>query len=193
MKNVVRVIGVINEEMVMRFIEETDEILDAYCEYLDQVDIVKEELIQPFPPITIEISSQGGCISCGCAILDRIEEMQMMGIKVDTFVRGSAYSMAFIIFLMGEERYAGQWATFMNHSSASRQEGYLEDMRNNIDFLQKMDDKFDELILEKTRMTKERLEKAKLKCDWIDYEEAIELGIINIFEEEDEQNEKESV
>ena len=191
MKNIIRIVGTINEEVETQFLKDTDEILDAYCEYLDQLDIIKKELAQPFPPITIEISSGGGSVSSGCSILDRIEEMQMMGIKVDTYARGSAYSMAFIIFLMGEERYCGKWTTFMNHSSASRQEGYLEDMKNNIDFLQKMDDKFDELILEKTRIPKERLEKARLKCDWIDYEEAIELGIINIFGEEEEGNDEE--
>lgn len=186
MKNVVRIMGTIDEEVAMRFVNETDEIIESYCEYLDQVELVKEDLVQPFPIITVEISSQGGSVAYGSVILDRIEELQMMGIQVDTFCRGVAYSMAFIIFLMGEKRYGGQWSTYMNHASAGHQEGYICDMRNNIDFMQKMDDKFDELILEKTKITKKRLDKARLTCDWIDFEEAIELNIINVFEEEKE-------
>lgn len=188
MKNVLRIMGTINEEVAMRFVEESDEIIEAYCEYLEQSEFVKEDLVQPFPTVTIEISSPGGSTAYGSVILDRIEELQMMGIQVDTFCRGMAYSMAFIIFLMGDKRYGGQWSTYMNHSSAGHQEGYVCDMKNNIDFMQRMDDKFDELILEKTLMTKERLETARLKCDWIDFEEAIELDIINVFDEE-EKNE----
>lgn len=187
MKNVIGLVGQIDEEMVTRFLGETDEILDAYCEYLEQKEMVKDEFIQPFPSITIEISSSGGDVHYGSAILDRIEEMQMMGIKIDTMARGLCYSMAFIVFLMGEERYAGRWTTFMNHASASNQMGYLEDIRNNIEFLQKMDEKFEGLILEKTKMSKERLINARLKCDWIDYSQAIELGIINIFDSEEKE------
>lgn len=185
MKTILNLVGCIEEEMVANFLKETDEILDEYCEYLDQLDMVKKEFVKPFPTITIEISSGGGDIHYGSAILDRIEEMQMMGIRVDTTARGLCYSMAFIIFLMGRERYAGRWTTFMNHASSSRQYGYLEDIRNNVEFLEQMDKMFDELILEKTKMTQERLNSARLKCDWIGYEEAIELGIINIFDEKE--------
>ena len=191
MKTIISLVGEINEEMTVYFLKETDDILEEYCEYLDQLEMIKPEFVKPFPRITIEISSAGGDVHYGSAILDRIEEMQMLGIKVDTTARGLCYSMAFIIYLMGEERYAGRWTTFMNHASSSRQVGYLEDIKNNVTFLEMMDDKFDELILEKTKMTRERLNQAKLKCDWIGYEEAIELGIINIFDDigKEEDNE----
>ena len=191
MKTIISLVGCIEEEVVGNFLKETDDILEEYCEYLDQLEILKPEFVKPFPRITIEISSPGGDVHYGSAILDRIDEMKMLGINVDTTARGLCYSMAFIIYLMGEERYAGRWTTFMNHASSSRQVGYLEDIKNNVTFLEMMDDKFDELILEKTKMTRERLNQAKLKCDWIGYEEAIELGIINIFDDigKEEDNE----
>ena len=81
----------------------------------------------------------------------------------------------------------------MNHASSSRQVGYLEDIKNNVTFLEMMDEKFDALILEKTKMTKERLNQAKLKCDWIDYSQAIELGIINIFDDMEDDKEDEEM
>ena len=56
-----------------------------------------------------------------------------------------------------------------------------------------MDEKFDALILARTKMTKERLNQAKLKCDWIGYEEAIELGIINIFDDMEDNEEDEEM
>lgn len=191
MKTIISLVGEINEEMTVYFLKETDDILEEYCEYLDQLEILKPEFVKPFPRITIEISSPGGDVHYGSAMLDRIDEMKMLGINVDTTARGLCYSMGFILFLTGEQRCAGRWTTFMNHASSSRQVGYLEDIKNNVAFLEMMDDKFDELILEKTKMTRERLNQAKLKCDWIGYEEAIELGIINIFDdmEKEEDNE----
>ena len=42
-------------------------------------------------------------------------------------------------------------------------------------------------------MTKERLNQAKLKCDWIDYSQAIELGIINIFDDMENNEEDEEI
>lgn len=191
MKTIISLVGEINEEMTVYFLKETDDILEEYCEYLDQLEILKPEFVKPFPRITIEISSPGGDVHYGSAMLDRIDEMKMLGINVDTTARGLCYSMGFILFLTGEQRYGGRWTTFMNHASSSRQVGYLEDIKNNVAFLEMMDDKFDELILEKTKMTRERLNQAKLKCDWIGYEEAIELGIINIFDdmEKEEDNE----
>ena len=44
MKNVLRIMGTINEEVAMRFVEESDEIIEAYCEYLEQSEFVKEDL-----------------------------------------------------------------------------------------------------------------------------------------------------
>ena len=193
MKTIISLVGCIEEEVVGNFLKETDDILEEYCEYLDQLEMIKPEFVKPFPRITIEISSAGGDVHYGSAILDRIEEMQMLGIKVDTTARGLCYSMAFIIYLMGEERYAGRWTTFMNHASSSRQVGYLEDIKNNVTFLEMMDEKFDALILERTKMTKERLNQAKLKCDWIDYSQAIELGIINLFDDMEDNEEDEEI
>lgn len=189
MRTEVQIIGMINESTAKQFLLDTEEVIQAYCDYLDDVQMLKEDCLGKFPPITIEISSQGGSTMFGNIILDRIEEMQAMGIKIDTYTRGMSYSMAFIIFLMGEERFGGRWSSYMNHSSSGMENGYCKDMLNNLNFMQQIDDKYDELILKKTRMTKDRLEKGRLMCDWINYEEAIELGIINVFDEEDSDEE----
>ena len=193
MKSEISLIGEINEEMTVYFLKETDDILEEYCEYLDQIEMLKPEFVKPFPRITIEISSPGGDVHYGSAMLDRIDEMKMLGINVDTMARGLCYSMAFILFLTGEQRYGGRWSTFMNHASSSCQRGYLEDIKNNVAFLEMMDAEFDALILERTKMTRERLNQAKLKCDWIRYEEAIELGIINIFDDMEDDKEDEEM
>ena len=189
-KTTLKVIGTINPEMLQRFMEETDEIIEAYLQYKDEVAYVKDEFVGGFDRITIEISSYGGCTDSGSAMLDRIMEMQEMGIHVDTHVNGFAYSMAFILFIVGERRTGGKFSKYMNHGSSASAYGMIDKMKTDIKFFEECDEQFDNLILKQTNMPKERLEMAKLKNDWIFYSEAIELGIVNVYEGMEETEEE---
>lgn len=178
MNTTVRIIGEINVETLKYFYEETDKIIEAYEQYKTESSLINPIFLQPFPPITIEISSYGGCTSSGSAIIHRMDEMKEMGIQVNTHCN-FAYSIAFIIYVNGMKRTAGKLAKFMNHGSGSYNMGYIEEQRRTVEFSAKTDEQFEQIIYDNTNMTKERVEKARLCYDWIDYEEAIELGIIN--------------
>ena len=189
-KTTLKVLGTINPEMLQRFFEETDEIIEAYMQYKEDTAYVKDEYVNGFPRITIEISSYGGCTDSGSAMLDRVMDMQEMGIHVDTHVNGFAYSMAFILFIVGERRSGGKFSKYMNHSSSASSYGMIDKMKADIDFYGECDRQFDSLILKQTNMPKERLEMARLKNDWIFYDEAIELGIVNVYEGMEETEEE---
>ena len=178
MNTTVRIIGEINVETLKYFYEETDKIIEAYEQYKTESSLINPIFLQPFPPITIEISSYGGCTSSGTAIIHRMDEMKEMGIQVNTRCN-FAYSMAFIIYVNGMKRTAGKLARFMNHGGSSYNMGYIEEQRRTVEFSAKTDEQFEQIIYDNTNMSKERVEKARLCYDWIDYEEAIELGIIN--------------
>ena len=178
MNTTVRIIGEINVETLKYFYEETDKIIEAYKQYKAESSLINPIFLQSFPPITIELSSYGGCTSSGTAILHRMDEMKEMGIQVNTHCN-FAYSMAFIIYVNGMKRTAGKLARFMNHGTGLYNEGYVEEQRKTINFSAKTDEKFEQIIYDNTNMPKERVEKARLCYDWIDYEEAIELGIVN--------------
>ena len=178
MNTTVRIVGEINVETLKYFYEETDRIIEAYEQYKAESSLINPIFLQPFPPITIEISSYGGCTNCGTAIIHRMDEMKEMGIQVNTHCN-FAYSMAFIIYVNGMKRTAGKLARFMNHGSGSYNMGYIEEQRRTVEFSSRTDEQFEQIIYDNTNMTKERVEKARLCYDWIDYEEAIELGIIN--------------
>lgn len=180
-KTTLKVIGTINSEMLYRFMNDTDEIIEAYNQYKEETSYVKDDYVGEFDRITIEISSYGGCTDSGSAMLDRIMEMQDMGIHVDTHCNGFAYSMAFILFIVGERRTGGKFSKYMNHGSSAGACGMIEKMKTDISFYEECDEQFDNLILLQTKMPKERLEMAKLKNDWIFYDEAIELGIVNVY------------
>ena len=178
MKTTIRIVGEINIETLRMFLEETDAIMENYKQYKTEVTMYNPIIVQPFPAITLEISSYGGCTDCGSAILHRMDEMKAKGIRVNTHCN-FAYSMAFIIFINGDKRTGERYSKFMNHGSASFNRGYIEEQKSSIIFSEKSDEQFEALIYEKTNMSKERVEKARLCYDWFGYEEAIEMGVIN--------------
>ena len=113
-----------------------------------------------------------------------------MGIEVNTHAH-FCYSMAFIIFVNGMKRTGDKLSKFMNHGSASLNRGYVEEQRASVEFSTKCDEQFEQIIYDNTNMSKERVEKARLCYDWILYDEAVELGIINYYEGCEKQVEEE--
>ena len=190
MKTTLRIVGEINIETLKTFLDETDQIMEEYETSKAEASMIKPELLQKFPPITVEISSYGGCTDCGSAIIHRMDEMKNMGIEVNTHCH-FAYSMAFIIFVNGMKRTGDKLSKFMNHGSASLNRGYVEEQRASVEFSTKCDEQFEQIIYDNTNMPKERVEKARLCYDWILYDEAVELGIINYYEGCEKQVEEE--
>ena len=190
MKTTLRIVGEINIETLKTFLDETDEIMEEYERFKAEASMIKPELLQKFPPITVEISSYGGCTDCGTAIIHRMDEMKNMGIEVNTHAH-FCYSMAFIIFVNGMKRTGDKLSKFMNHGSASLNRGYVEEQRASVEFSTKCDEQFEQIIYDNTNMSKERVERARLCYDWILYDEAVELGIINYYEGCEKQVEEE--
>ena len=190
MKTTLRIVGEINIETLKTFLDETDEIMEEYERFKAEASMIKPELLQKFPPITVEISSYGGDTDCGSAIIHRMDEMKNMGIEVNTHCH-FAYSMAFIIFVNGMKRTGDKLSKFMNHGSASLNRGYVEEQRASVEFSTKCDEQFEQIIYDNTNMSKERVERARLCYDWILYDEAVELGIINYYEGCEKQVEEE--
>lgn len=190
MKTTLRIIGEINVETLKTFLDETDEIIEEFNRFKSEAILVKEEYLQNFPSIIIEISSYGGDTSCGSAIIHRMDEMKEMGIEVNTHAH-FCYSMAFIIFVNGMKRTGGKLAKFMNHGTASFNSGYIEEQRSSVEFSTKCDEQFEQIIYDNTKMSKDRVEKARLCYDWFGYDEAVEMGVINYYDGCEKQIEEE--
>ena len=190
MKTTLRIVGEINVETLKTFFDETDMIIEEYERFKTEASMIKPELLQKFPPITIEISSFGGCTDCGSAIIHRMDEMKNMGIEVNTHAH-FCYSMAFIIYVNGVKRTGDKLSKFMNHGSASFNRGYIEEQRASVEFSTKCDEQFEQIIYDNTNMPKERVEKARLCYDWFGYDEGVEMGVINYYEGCEKQVEEE--
>ena len=190
MKTTLRIVGEINVETLKTFLDETDEIIEEFNRFKSEAILVKEEYLQNFPSITIEISSYGGDTSCGSAIIHRMDEMKEIGIEVNTHCH-FAYSMAFIIFVNGIKRTGGKLAKFMNHGTAGFNSGYIEEQRSSVEFSTKCDEQFEQIIYDNTKMPKDRVEKARLCYDWFGYNEAVEMNVINYYDGCEKQIEEE--
>ena len=189
-KDVVRIVGEIGEETLHNFIKDTDVIMASKLQYDEDTQYLKEEFVQPFPRITLEITSPGGSVDVLNAMLGIINKMRKMNIKIDTHVDGMAYSAAFILAIVGERRTASEFTNYMNHSSSAWLRGKLEEMKNTIAFYEKCDEKFNNLIEKYTDLPKEHIEMAKLKDMYYDYDEAIEYGLVNVYEGMEETKEE---
>ena len=190
MKTTLRIVGEINVETLKIFFDETDVIIEEYGRFKTESSMIKPELLQKFPPITIEISSYGGDTDCGSAIIHRMDEMKNMGIEVNTHAH-FCYSMAFIIYVNGMKRTGDKLSKFMNHGSASFNRGYVEEQRASVEFSTKCDEQFEQIIYDNTNMPKERVERARLCYDWFGYNEAVEMNVINYYDGCEKQVEEE--
>lgn len=131
----------------------------------------------PLEPIKINITSFGGSVDLGLAIIDKLESMVA---PIHTHVNGCAYSMAFILYLKGEIRTAGRFARFMNHGSSGYTWGYLPESQAVLDNGKAKDALCEEIILNACDYPMEKIVEDRNKCNFFGYKEALEYGIINV-------------
>ena len=90
--------GEINEESEEKFVRSL-----RYCMSIDIKNIY------------VYISSEGGDVDSGCAIIDEINGAKKQGFKIHTIAVGKAYSAAAYILTFGSVRYATENASIMLH------------------------------------------------------------------------------
>lgn len=90
--------GEINEDSEEKFIRSI-----RYCMSMKIKDIY------------VYISSEGGDVDSGCAIIDEINGAKKQGFKIHTIALGKAYSAAAYILTFGSVRYATENSSMMLH------------------------------------------------------------------------------
>lgn len=158
--------------------ESLGEISQALIE-IQSKDSERSQIEKKFSPkpISVFINSGGGSLE---ETIGFINLLNMQLAKVNTFCLGYAYSGAFMIFLVGDNRYIAPTASLLYHSLSTRfPELKFGDMENSFDKIKSWQRQIEEYTLRRTNIPKERLDKVRdEKIDWfIDSKEAIELGI----------------
>lgn len=138
-------------------------------------------------PLYVNISSHGGYLASLLAILDILQDLKdEWDCTIMTNCSGYAESCGFILWCFGDERYMGKYGELMCHTIKYNWEGSPDDHEKELKRTKQMQTKIDNIIMEKTPISKKQLNKWYKEGDhFIDREEALKLGLLTL-EKEDE-------
>jgi ATP-dependent Clp protease protease subunit len=129
-------------------------------------------------PIIIHIDSYGGAVYQCFGLLSI---MKSEGTPVNTIVTGCAMSCGFLIAINGAKRSIHKHSTMMYHQVSSGSWGKIADMQDNLNEGLRLQNMIEDLTLENTKITKNKLEKVyKNKKDWfLDAKESLKWGCVD--------------
>lgn len=142
-------------------------------------EIVKSLLVLDMmenKPIQIYITSPGGRVDWGFAIIDVMKQIRS---KVITIANGQVCSMGTLIAIAGDERKCFKNTTFMFHDMFSGVVDYSQKMKARLDYTEKLYNKLESHILSNTKLTKEDVDLSRNEELWVFAEDAVEKGLVD--------------
>ena len=145
----------------------------------------------PIIPIHLHINSTGGLVSDALAIVQGIEDIQEgrihqvggipIKIPVYTYIEGEADSAASLIACVGTKRFCSRHALSLIHDVRQIGGGIkkIDDIQTEAANLQMIKDKFYEIYMEHSKLTKEELQKICEKEDYSTPQQLMEYGLID--------------
>ncbi|NBP01768.1 MAG: hypothetical protein EBU90_16850 [Proteobacteria bacterium] len=129
-------------------------------------------------PIVIHIDSYGGAVYQCFGLLSIMKDK---GTPVDTIVTGCAMSCGFMIAIHGRHRKIHKHGTMMYHQVSTGTHGKVAEVEEDVIEAKRLQQKIEDMTLENTKITKERLEKVyKKKQDWyLDAKDSLKWGCVD--------------
>lgn len=127
-------------------------------------------------PIHMYISSPGGSVMAGLAILDT---MQLVNAPVHTYAMGMVASMAAVLFTCGEpgHRYIMPNAEVMIHQPLGGASGQASDIEIQANHIISLKHRLYKIIAKATGKTPKAIEKASDRDNYFEAKAAIEFGL----------------
>lgn len=173
----INIVGEINEVQLLSVMEQVKEAREKIQKDLDYIEefnkvATKENHMAP-DPVIVNISSGGGSVVYGNAI---IEELRTLKVPVITRCLGFAGSMAYSIFIQGDYRIMGKGSALMYHGCSNVHRGTLNQNQTSLEFDLALESLNDLNIIQRTAITQEKLDYYKERSkDWFMFrKEAIE-------------------
>lgn len=163
----------LKDRIILLFNEVTDDLagsIIAQLLYLESVD--------PTQDISLYINSPGGSVSAGFGIYDTMKKIQC---DVSTICVGTAASMGAFLLAAGTKgkRYASKNSQIMIHQVLGGARGQATDILIEAKQIQRVKDRLNVILAENTGHTKEEIEEATERNNWMFAEEAVEYGLID--------------
>jgi len=129
-------------------------------------------------PIVLQVTSPGGCVVGGFALIDTINHVSA---PVFTVAVGSAASMGALILVSGHPgyRYALPHTRILLHQSRGGASGKLEEISSAVSMHREVERDIEELILARTKISKRQIRSLLRKEKYLSAPEALELGLID--------------
>lgn len=137
--------------------------------------------------MTFMINSPGGSLYGFIQIWDIIDKLKSQGVKIKAEVQSHAMSAGFFLFMLADERRMNKLGTLLYHEMLIGNSMKLSDWNLETHRMDKIQKALDKLVTDNTNITQDMLDKYKGKDWYIDYDEALELGIIEPELTEEEQ------
>lgn len=136
------------------------------------------EAQDPDKDIYFYINSPGGVITSGLSIYDTMNYIKP---DVVTICIGQAASMGAFLLSSGakEKRYALPNARIMIHQPSGGAHGQSTDIQIQAREIQRLKDRLNEILAEKTGKTVKRLEKDTERDNFMSTQEAVEYGLVD--------------
>lgn len=114
-------------------------------------------------PIEILINSCGGTVYDGLSLISLIENMKDDGYTIITTNMGYAFSMGFLISIVGSVRKSFRYATYLHHDMSSMNYGKLAFMEEEINDMRILRKRVDDIVLKYTKLTQADLDEINNK------------------------------
>ncbi len=146
-----------------------------------QHQLMKTHLnLAPEKPITLFLSSVGGNVYAGLALVSTINSLQRLGRKVHVHIEGVAMSMASVIAQVADQRSMEASAFFMLHEVWYKSSGRVSDHGDERAFQQRLQDTLYSIYSQRTGKSIEYYRKKLYKNDWyLNAEEALREGLVD--------------
>ena len=136
--------------------------------------------LAPETPITLFLSSVGGNVFAGLALVSTINSLQRLGRQVQVHIEGVAMSMASVIAQAANHRTMEASAFFMLHEVWYRSSGRVSDHSDERAFQERLQDTLYQIYAQRTGKSIEYYRKKLYKTDWyLDAEEALREGLVD--------------
>ena len=128
-------------------------------------------------PINLFINSPGGECQDGFAIIDIIKGMC---VPVNTFITGKACSMAGLISVCGSKRFMTKNSIWMGHEMHTGVIDYVSKALDRADYWKVVQKQIYSILSDNTKLSQKELYKASRGELWLDAEQCLEKGVIDV-------------
>lgn len=138
-----------------------------------------DEQIGEKKPIDIMINTSGGSVMDGLSLISLIESMKDQGWIINTYNIGYCFSMGFLISIVGTNRYAYRYSTYLYHDVSTQMEGKAASIDERMAEVHRLREIGTNIVTKYTSLTRKDIEKIYTnKLDKVySPEEAVNLHI----------------